>query len=72
LAFETQSGDHEFVRETRVIGAFQESGTERRMDVDGCADDSLRDVFVQHEDMTFVSSVSSVVMNLDKQLTLQR
>ena len=61
MVLKLQATDREFVKEACCLRAFKQTRSKRRMHVQRCMDDSFGDVFMKHDVLTSVSSVSSVV-----------
>jgi hypothetical protein len=61
LVLKLHSSDCEFVKKASGVGAFKQSRSERSVYFKCRLNDSFGHVFMEHEAMTSVSSVSSVV-----------
>ena len=69
LVLKVQTVDTELIVQTGLVRALQKPCTKSRVDLHCCLDDPAGNVFVQHRVFTSVSTVSSVVESVDKQMT---
>ncbi len=72
LVLELQTGEAKFVFEAGMISALKKTRTQRGVDFDCCADDSVGDVVMHHEKCVSASSASSAVESFGQQILVQR
>ena len=65
LVLKMQTSKGELVLQARLIRAFEQSWSERRVNPDRRVDDAAGNVFVDHDGLSSVPSVSSVVERLE-------